>query len=110
MDETSRRRTLQMEYNKKHGITPKTIIKEIKDIRRMLGAEGVASIEDILKLELTADPRELEQVIKEKDYEMKEAARKLDFETAAILRDEIELLAKELKKKSGKKTKTTSSS
>ncbi len=100
--ETDRRRKIQIAYNTEHHITPKTIIKEIKDIRRMLGAEGTASIEDILKLELTADPRELEQVIKEKDYEMKEAARKLDFETAAILRDEIGVLKKELKSKSGK--------
>ena len=48
---------------------------------------------------MTAEPHEIEHVIKEKEYEMKEAAKKLDFETAAILRDEIVLLAKELKNK-----------
>lgn len=98
--ETERRRKRQLAHNKKHGITPKTIMKGIKDIREMLGAEGIeVSVKDVLKLELTAEPHELEEVIKEKEYDMKEAARKLDFETAAILRDEIVLLSKELKGK-----------
>ncbi len=98
--ETDRRRKIQLAYNKKHGITPKTIIKGIKDIREMLGADGVdVSIEGVLKLELTANSGELKEVIKEKEYEMKEASKQLDFETAAILRDEIVLLSKELKGK-----------
>ena len=97
LKETERRRKIQLAYNKKHGITPKSIQKQIKDIRAMLSGE--ASTAEILKLEMTAEPHEIEHVIKEKEYEMKEAAKKLDFETAAILRDEIALLAKELKKK-----------
>lgn len=71
-------------------ITPISISKEIKDIRAMLGG-GEKSIKDILKLELTAETHEIKEVIKQKEYEMKEAARKLDFETATILRDEIVL-------------------
>ena len=97
LKETERRRKIQLAYNKKHGITPKSIQKQIKDIRAMLSGE--ASTAEILKLEMTAEPHEIEHVIKEKEYEMREAAKKLDFETAAILRDEIALLAKELKKK-----------
>lgn len=99
MKETTRRRKIQLAHNIKEGITPQTIIKGIKDIRAMLGGEDEQKIEEILKLEMTAEPHEIEQVIKEKDYEMKEASKKLDFETAAILRDEIALLAKELDKK-----------
>jgi excinuclease ABC subunit B len=96
--ETNRRRKMQLAYNKEHGITPKTIEKQIHDIRGMLSGDE-KSTEAILKLELTAEPHEIEEVIKEKDDEMKEAAKKLDFETAAILRDEITLLVKELKSK-----------
>ena len=97
--ETERRRKIQIAYNKKHGITPKTVAKEIKDMREMLGVEGETDVKEILKLELTAEPHELKVVIKEKEYDMKEAAKKLDFETAALLRDEIEILKKELKSK-----------
>ncbi len=96
--ETNRRRKIQLAYNKKHGITPKSIEKQIHDIRTMLGGDE-KSTEAILKLELTAEPHEIKEVINEKEYEMKEAAKKLDFETAAILRDEIVLLRKELKQK-----------
>ncbi|MBI4256926.1 excinuclease ABC subunit UvrB [Candidatus Uhrbacteria bacterium] len=97
LKETERRRKIQLGHNKKHGITPQSIHKEIKDIRVMLGGEETTA--GILRLEMTAEPHEIEHVIKEKEYEMKEAAKKLDFETAAILRDEIVLLANELKTK-----------
>jgi excinuclease ABC subunit B len=96
--ETDRRRKIQLAHNKKHNITPKTIIKEIKDIRGMLTSKEEET-EDILKIELTAEPHEIQEVIDEKTYDMKEAANKYDYETAAILRDEIEVLSKELKKK-----------
>ncbi|MBI4437700.1 excinuclease ABC subunit UvrB [Candidatus Uhrbacteria bacterium] len=96
--ETERRRKIQLAYNKKHNITPKTIEKQIHDIRAILSGDE-KSTEAILKLELTAEPHEIKEVIKEKEYEMQEAAKKLDFETAAILRDEIALLKKELKGK-----------
>ncbi len=96
--ETERRRTLQLAHNKEHGITPKTVEKKIKDIRKMLGVEEDTT-EKALRLELTAEPHEIEVVIKEKEKEMRDAAHDLDFETAAILRDEIVLLKKEIREK-----------
>ncbi|MBU1705795.1 excinuclease ABC subunit UvrB [Patescibacteria group bacterium] len=97
LKETNRRRKIQLAHNQKHRITPKSIKKEIHDIRGLLGGEEIPDIKDILKLELTAEPHEIKEVIAEKEYDMKEAAKKLDFETAAILRDEIRLLNNELK-------------
>jgi len=84
--ETERRRKIQLAHNKKHKITPKTIVREISDI---------VPIEDILALESKPIPKskkQVEKLIKEKEREMKEAAGELDFELAAILRDEIALL------------------
>ncbi len=89
--ETERRRKLQMAYNEKHDITPKTIEKEIKDI---------LPTEEILNLETKPLPKSkttLEKLIKQKEREMKEAAEHLDFELAAILRDEIRILSKKAK-------------
>jgi excinuclease ABC subunit B len=105
--ETARRRKIQLAYNKKHGITPKTVKKQIGDIRAMLGGEEDQedTIRDILKIEMTATAKELEEVIHDKEYDMKEAANKLDFETAALLRDELDVLKKELAEKKGKKKK-----
>jgi excinuclease ABC subunit B len=84
--ETERRRKIQIEYNKKHHITPKTIIREIRDI---------LPTEEILNLETKILPKSkavLEELMKHKEKEMKEAAKMLDFELAAILRDEIKIL------------------
>ncbi|MBT5807781.1 excinuclease ABC subunit UvrB [Candidatus Uhrbacteria bacterium] len=106
LKETERRRKIQLAHNKKHGITPKSVKKEIKDISKMLGGKDTETdIKEILKLELTAEPHELKVVIQEKKYDMSEAAKKLDFETAALLRDEIDLLEKELGSKVPKKRK-----
>ncbi len=91
--ETERRRALQAKYNKEHGITPKTIIRKISDI--------LPNVDEVLKLELKPIPKSktaLQKLIAEKEKEMREAAKHLDFELAALLRDEI----KELNKKSGK--------
>jgi len=96
--ETERRRTIQIAHNKEHGITPKTIQKQIKDIREMFGASE-EDIKNVLKIEVTAEPKEIEELIKDKTEEMRVASHHLDFETAAILRDEIVLLKKELKEK-----------
>lgn len=97
--ETERRRKKQIAYNIEHKITPKTVMKEIKDIRGMLGLTEEADIKSILKLELTAEPHDIERVIEEKEGEMRLAARNLDFELAALLRDEIKVLRQELKQK-----------
>ena len=91
--ETERRRKLQLEYNKKHGITPKTIIKAIKDI--------LPDVDKLLKLELKPigkSKSSIEKLIKEKESEMRKAAKELDFELAALLRDEVHELQKKLKK------------
>ncbi len=105
IDETQRRRKIQMEYNKKHGITPKTIQKAIRNILEEFGIDmrntkatkvrktGKASVTD---LDLLGDARPIEDIIKDKERQMKEAAKDLEFELAAILRDELrELRARE---------------
>ncbi|PIR89409.1 MAG: excinuclease ABC subunit B [Candidatus Harrisonbacteria bacterium CG10_big_fil_rev_8_21_14_0_10_40_38] len=97
--ETDRRRKLQMEYNKKHGITPKTIIKAVKDILPEYDEKGKLA-EDVLRFEMKPMPKSktaIEKLIKEKELEMKEAAKQLDFELAAILRDEMRVLIKKSK-------------
>ncbi len=96
--ETNRRRRKQLAFNKKYGITPKTVKKDIKDIREMIGIEEDRDIRDVLKIEMITDPKDLEQVIKQKEIEMKIAARELQFELAALLRDEVKLLKEELRK------------
>jgi excinuclease ABC subunit B len=88
--ETERRRRLQLAYNKKHKITPQTIVRAISDI---------IPVEEILDLEIKPLPKSktvLKDLIQRKEKEMKEAAARLDFELAAILRDEIKALAKKL--------------
>lgn len=98
--ETERRRKKQLAYNEEHGITPKTIKKKQEDLRKMLGLEvEEKDVKEILKLELQAETHDLDQVLKDKQAQMKEAAEKLEFELAAILRDEIGVLKKEIKKR-----------
>ncbi|MBP7134474.1 excinuclease ABC subunit UvrB [Patescibacteria group bacterium] len=100
--ETDRRRTKQIAYNTKHGIIPKTIKKAHQDLIAMLGLEGSHSekdVKEILKLELNAETHSLAQVKKQKEKEMKDASKNLEFELAAILRDEISILDKEIKKR-----------
>ncbi len=105
IEETERRRKIQIAYNTEHNITPESIVKEIHDIRAMFGESEERSIKDILKLELKADSHEIQEVIKEKEVEMREAARKLDFETAALLRDEVTMLREEVEKSRSREEK-----
>lgn len=89
IEETKRRRKIQEEYNKKHGIVPQTIKKEVHDvIRATYAAEDTEtySLEDKYK---KMSKKEKEQLINELEKEMKEAAKALDFERAAELRDAI---------------------
>ena len=126
LGETKRRRDIQIAYNKKHGITPKTILKKIKDITEELESEHGKAVNAELNLDLEvfkrAYAKELkdnkpkvskkdgvtevklimsdqertnlvyEKIIKIKEKEMSKAVKELDFETAAILRDEIGVL------------------
>jgi len=107
LKETERRRNIQIAHNVEHGITPKTIVKVIKDIRAELEHDRPEHIQDILKIEMTASAQEIEEVIAEKEIEMDKAAANLMFETAAILRDEIKALKAELGGKVLKKKTAT---
>ncbi|MFA4954691.1 MAG: excinuclease ABC subunit UvrB [Patescibacteria group bacterium] len=98
--ETDRRRAKQVAYNQAHGITPKTILKAIKDFREVLGlSTEPVDVKDVLKLELGAETHDLKEILKQKEVEMKDAARDLQFELAAILRDEMVVLTKEIKQR-----------
>jgi excinuclease ABC subunit B len=94
VDETNRRRAIQQAYNKEHNITPKTILKSIKDI-----TEGIESLQkktalSLIKNDIKITGQKAAKLIKHKEKEMREAAKSLDFETAAILRDELKELQK----------------
>jgi excinuclease ABC subunit B len=100
LGETARRRAVQIAYNHEHGITPRGVTKKIGDIREMLGGEAdTADVKKILSIEMTASPKEIKAVIADKKEEMRLAAENLLFETAALLRDEITELEKELNAK-----------
>lgn len=100
LQETSRRRDKQVAYNEKHGITPQTIVKAIRDFRDVLGiSSSKKDVKEMLKLELGAETHDLQTVLKKKDEEMKQAAKDLEFELAAILRDEISEIVNEIKKR-----------
>jgi excinuclease ABC subunit B len=127
--ETNRRRNIQIAYNTKNNITPKTILKKIKDIteelenkhEKAVGAEldldvelfkkafakdksnkGRGERDSIKNLLLSDEDRNksvYEKIIKIKEKEMNKAVKELDFETAAILRDEIVVLKDKLQNK-----------
>ena len=88
IEETERRRKIQDAYNKEHGITPKTIKKSVRDV---IEATKAADDEEQYKgkspLELTK--KELKEYVKKLEKEMKQAAADLQFERAAMLRDQI---------------------
>ncbi|HBL05868.1 MAG TPA: excinuclease ABC subunit UvrB, partial [Clostridium sp.] len=96
INETNRRRSIQEKYNDDHNIVPKTIIKEIRDV---IEISTVAEDEDLYISEassdLLLDKKELTKHITKLEKEMKEAAKDLQFERAAILRDEIERMKRE---------------
>ncbi len=92
ISETNRRRALQTAYNKKHGITPKTIVKNIHDITEHLKTEHARAVGELLTIDAELYKKNPKKLLKEKERQMNEAVKILDFETAAILRDEIEAL------------------
>lgn len=86
ISETARRRELQTEYNKKHHITPKSVTKEISAGLRALIPEK----ETESKLDIKRIPKEeLPNLVKELQSQMRLAAANLEFERAALLRDQI---------------------
>ncbi|MEX0919335.1 MAG: excinuclease ABC subunit UvrB [Parcubacteria group bacterium] len=90
--ETNRRRSIQIAHNKEHGITPKTIIKKIKDITDTLEREHHQAVKLLLETDEKLFAKSPKKLIKMKMKEMEEAVKNLDFETAVILRDEIKIL------------------
>ncbi len=89
MKETERRRTIQLAYNKKHGITPKTIIKAIKDITDHIESDHKKAVKVMLDIDEVMFKKNPKLLLKEKERQMNDAVKVLDFETAALLRDEI---------------------
>ena len=98
INETARRRAIQDAYNKAHGITPKTVIKDVRDVieigakeedtRHKRKGTGIEGVEDKSpKRKMSAKDREA--LIEKLTREMKQAARELEFEKAAFIRDEI---------------------
>ena len=102
--ETQRRRQLQEDYNKKHGITPKTIIKKVADIASHLKKDRDRAIDEMLKIDEEKIVRAPKELLEEKEEQMEEAVKLLDFETAAILRDEIVLIKKRIAEQMKDKT------
>ncbi|MBE6060184.1 MAG: excinuclease ABC subunit UvrB [Clostridium sulfidigenes] len=96
INETNRRRSIQKKYNDDHNIVPKTIIKEIRDVIEISTvAEDEVSYTSEASSDLLLDKKELAKHITKLEKEMKEAAKDLQFERAAILRDEIERMKRE---------------
>jgi excinuclease ABC subunit B len=90
--ETNRRRELQLSYNKEHNITPRTIAKEIKDITDQLRSDHDKAVATLVAVDQEIFAKHPAKLIREKRRQMNEAVAILDFETAAILRDEIHAL------------------
>ena len=91
ISETNRRRKIQQEYNEKHGLVPKTIIKEIRDVIE-IGAKDKKALSGYVNGEKKLSRVERDRLIEQLSAEMKEAARKLEFEQAAYIRDRIKEL------------------
>lgn len=95
ISETKRRRDMQIAYNKEHGITPKTIIKRIKDITEELESVHSKTVKGMIafdKAVVAKGVKGIDKLIKQKERQMQASVKILDFETAALLRDEIKEL------------------
>ena len=98
IDETSRRRKIQEEYNEEHGITPKTIVKSIREvINTAIAAEESVDFKDIKDEENEFTKDEINEMIDALKPEMYRAAEELDFEKAAEIRDKIKDLREKKK-------------
>ncbi len=109
ISETDRRREIQMAYNKKHNITPTSIKKSIKDITDSLKEDRDRATAMALAVDLAIieKPKELRKLIKARKDQMEEAVKELDFETAALLRDELYKLEEKLPHTKTQKPKKT---
>jgi excinuclease ABC subunit B len=91
IDETNRRRAKQLKFNEEHGITPISIHKAVRDLTDQMSPKAVAEMRGEYKTRAAEGmPRsEMKRIIDELERQMKEAARNLEFERAAALRDEL---------------------
>jgi len=87
--ETNRRREIQVSYNAKHNITPKTIVKKINDIMENLKSSHDKAVHELLRIDKETMDKKPKKILREKEIQLNAAVKILDFETAAILRDEI---------------------
>ncbi|OAG27964.1 excinuclease ABC subunit UvrB [Thermodesulfatator autotrophicus] len=97
IEETRRRRKLQEEYNLKHGITPRTIKKDFEDALSQFYDSDYVDLEKLAEIDVE-DIDELKKLIKQTEKEMREAAKNLEFEKAAALRDRLFNLRQQLLK------------
>jgi excinuclease ABC subunit B len=107
IDETNRRRAIQVAYNTKHNITPKTIQKKISDITDYMLREHDKTVAELVALDMGMGEKDIKKLIKRKEQEMSDAVKVLDFETAAIIRDEILEIQKLVEKSHSKAAKMT---
>ncbi len=106
ISETKRRRDIQIAFNEKYGITPQTIKKAINDISAKMESDHDKAVNANIALDAELFASNPKQLIKIKEDQMNEAVAELDFETAAILRDEIFKIRENLGEvKAKKKTK-----
>jgi excinuclease ABC subunit B len=101
IDETDRRLIIQSEYNKKNGITPKTIYKSVDEIKlttAVADAKGEYIVEEKLNIDVsTLDGMETKEILERLKRKMQKCAKDLQFEQAAIFRDEIEKIEETIK-------------
>lgn len=97
IDETNRRRAIQKAYNEEHGITPATIKKAVRDLISIT-KEATSTVNRLEKDPESMSAKELEKLIAKVRRQMEKAASDLDFETAAVLRDQMLELKKKLDK------------
>jgi len=105
ISETERRRAIQLTYNKENGITPKTVIRAIKDITEGIKSEHQKTVDTLMILNKKILEKAPDKLLKQKEKQMNTAAKILDFETAAILRDEIKEIELLIEKKNKKEVK-----
>jgi excinuclease ABC subunit B len=89
IDETNRRRAKQVKYNEENGIVPISIHKAIHDLTEEFSQKAVADMRGEYKVKTDLPRNELRQVLRDMEIQMKEAAKNLEFERAAALRDEL---------------------
>jgi len=92
ISETERRRKKQTAYNVEHGITPLTIKKEIHDITDTIRSEHELAVNEIAKIDEELAKTNPKLLLRNKEEQMSDAVKELDFETAALIRDELILL------------------